>query len=319
MVNLQSMFRRNIILSALFLFLFPSLSPAVWIWTPETGKFINPKWEVKPTPEDQLEFAQSFRDQGNCKKAMAEFKKLIKAYPRAKEAPEAEFFIGQCLEGMTKLYEAYQAYQLVIDKYPFSERAAQIVGLEYNIANHLLENKGRSKWAETVVGSDDRVIEILRTVIKDAPYGKYAALSQYKIGLYLKEKGMYQEARDEFEKTMNDYPNSEWAQASKFQIAMADTGRASDAQHEQKVAGIAMEEFNEFVRTHPDSQLTPEAKIQMARLKDKEAENNFVIAKFYQKQKKLKAARIYYKEVADNYADTSWAPKALAQLKIIGE
>jgi len=266
-----------------------------------------------------LEYAQSFKDQGNCKKAIAEFKKLIKVYPRAKEAPEAEFFIGQCLEDMTKPYEAYQAYQLVIDKYPFSERAAQIVGLEYNIANHLLENKGRSKWAETVVGSDDRVIEILRTVIKDAPYGKYAAISQYKIGLYLKEKGMYQEARDEFEKTMNDYPTSEWAQASKFQIAMADTARASDAQHEQKVGGIAMEEFNEFVKTHPDSQLTPEAKIQMDRLKDREAENNFVIAKFYQKQKSLKAARIYYKEVVNNYADTPWASKALAQLKIIGE
>lgn len=313
------MFRRNVVLSALFLVLFPSLSPAVWIWTPETGKFINPKWAVKPTPADQLEFAQSFRNQGNCKKAIGEYKKLIRAYPRAKEAPEAEFFIGQCLEDTGKLYEAYQAYQLVIDKYPFSERAAQIVGLQYNIANHLLENKGRSKWAETVVGSDDRVIEILRTVIKDAPYGKYAAIAQYKIGLYLKEKGMYQEARDEFEKTMNDYPNSEWAQASKFQVAMADTSRASDAQHEQKVASVAMEEFNEFVKAHPDSQLTSQAKAQMARLKNKEAENNFVIARFYEKQKNSKAARIYYKEVADNYADTSWGPKALAKLKIIGE
>ena len=313
------MFRRNILLSIIFLGLFPSLCPADWIWTPETGKFINPKWEVKPTPEDQLEYAQSFKDQGNCKKAIAEFKKLIKAYPRAKEAPEAEFFIGQCLEDMTKPYEAYQAYQLVIDKYPFSERAAQIVGLEYNIANHLLENKGRSQWAQVVVGSDDRVIDIFRTIIKDAPYGKYAAISQYKIGLYLKEKGMYQEARDEFEKTMNDYPNSEWAQASKFQIAMADTSRASDAQHEQKVGGIAMEEFNEFVKSHPDSQLAPQAKAQMIRLKTKEAENNFVIAKFYQKQKNFKAARIYYKEVATNYADTSWGPKALDQLKKIGE
>jgi len=319
MLNLPIMFRRKIVLSSLFLILFPSLCPADWVWTPETGKFINPKWAVKPTPEDQLEFAQSFRDQGNCKKAMVEYKKLIKAYPRAKEAPEAEFYTGQCLEDMNKPYEAYQAYQLVIDKYPFSERAAQIVSLEYTIANHLLENKGRSKWAETVVGSDDRAIEIFRTVIKDAPYGKYAAISQYKIGLYLKEKGMYQEARDEFEKTMNDYPNSEWAQASKFQIAMADTDRASDAQHEQKVASIAMDEFNEFVKTHPDSQLTPEAKEQMVRLKEKEAENNFVIAQFYLKQKNKKAARIYFKEVTNNYADTSWGPKALAQLKIIGD
>ena len=313
------MLRRNLIIATLFLFIFPSLSPADWVWTPETGKFINPKWAVKPTPEDQLEYAQSFRDQGNCKKAMVQYKMLIKAYPRAKEAPEAEFFTGQCLEDMSKPYDAYLAYQLVIDKYPFSERAAQIVGLEYNIANHLLENKGRSKWAQVVVGSDDRVIEILRTVIKDAPYGKYAAISQYKIGLFLKEKGMYQEARDEFEKTMNDYPNTEWAQAAKFQIAMADTDRASDAQHEQKVASVAMDEFNEFVKTHPDNQLTPEAKAQMSILKEREAQNNYVIAQFYVKQKNMKAARIYYKEVANNYADTSWGPKALAQLKIIGE
>lgn len=319
MLNLPNMFRRYFALSALFLISFPALSPAVWIWTPETGKFINPKWAVKPTPEDQLEYGQSFRDQGNCKKAIVEYKKLIKVYPRAKEAPEAEFFTGQCLEDMGKPYEAYQAYQLVIDKYPFSERSAQIVSLEYNIANHLLENKGRSKWAEAVVGSDDRVIEILRTVIKDAPYGKFAAISQYKIGLYFKEKGMYQEARDEFEKAMNDYPNSEWAQAAKFQIAMADTNRASDAQHEQKVASVALDEFNDFVKIHPESQLTPEAKEQMARLKSKEAENNFVIAKFYVKQKNLKAARIYFKEVAGNYADTSWGPKAAAELKKIGE
>jgi outer membrane protein assembly factor BamD len=319
MLNLQNMFRRNIILSAILFILIPSISRADWVWTPETGKFVNPKWEVKPTPADQLEYAQSFRDQGNCKKAMAEYKKLIKAYPRAKEAPEAEFFTGQCLEDTHKPYEAYQAYQLVIDKYPFSERAGQIVGLEYNIANHLLENKDRSKWAEVVVGSDERVVEILRTVIRDAPYGKFAAISQYKIGLFLKEKGMYQEARDEFEKTMNDYPNSEWAQASKFQIAMADMSRASDAQHEQKVASVAMDEFNEFVKTHPDSELTPEAQAQMARLKDKEAENNFVIAKFYQKQKNLKAARIYYKEVVNNYSDTTWGPKAQAVLKIIGD
>ena len=313
------MFRRNLVLSSLFLMLFSTQGHAVWIWTPETGKFINPKWAVKPTPEDQLEYAQSFRDQGNCIKALVEYKKLIKAYPRAKEAPEAEFYTGQCEEDMHKPYEAYQAYQLVIDKYPFSERAAQIVSLEYEIANRLLENKDRSKWAEAVVGSDDRVIEIFRTIIKDAPYGKYAAISQYKIGLYLKEKGEYQEARDEFEKTMNDYPNSEWAQAAKFQMAMADTNRASDAQHEQKVTSVAMEEFNEFVKSHPDSQLAPEAQAQMVRLKSKEAENNFVIAKFYEKQKNIKAARIYYKEVAKNYADTSWGPKALVRLKIIGE
>jgi len=313
------MFRRNLILSALFLVMCPPLVGAVWIWTPETGKFINPKWEVKSTPQDQLEYALSFMDQNKYDKAIAEFKKLINNYPRAKEAPEAQFYTGQCLQNLNKLFEAYKAFQLVIDKYPFSERAQQIVALEYQLGNYLLEGRDhRSKWSQAVLGSDERVIEIFRTIIKDAPYGKYAAIAQYKIGLFLKEKGMYQEARDEFEKTMNDYPTSEWAKAAKFQIAMADTSRASDAQHEQKVTDVAMQEFKEFVKSHPDSELTPQAKQQIDRLKEKEAENNFVIASFYEKQKNLKAARIYYKEVVNNFADTSWAPKAQARLKVIG-
>ena len=134
MLNLPHMFRRIIVLSILLLVSFPSLSPAVWIWTPQTGKFINPKWEVKSTPQDQLEYAQSFVAQGKCVKAMEEFRKLIRNYPRAKEAPEAQFFTGQCLETLNRPYDAYKAYQLVIDKYPFSERSAQIVGIEYKSA-----------------------------------------------------------------------------------------------------------------------------------------------------------------------------------------
>ncbi len=312
--------RRKILLSLLFLVAFPSLSHAVWIWTPQTGKFINPKMAVKSTPKEQLDFALDFMDNKKYPQAIAEFKKLIKHYPRAKEAPEAQYYMGQVLEELNKPFDAYKAYQVVIDKYPFSERAAEIVELQYSIGNQLLEGKGkRGKWVEAVMGGDDRVIEVFRSVIKNAPYGKYAAIAQYKIGLYLKEKGMYQEARDEFEKTMNDYPTSEWAKAAKFQIAMADTHRSSDVQHEQKVTSVALDEFNEFVKSHPESELNDEAKAQIGKLKDKEAENNFVIAKFYEKQKNYKAARVYYKDIVDKYPDTSWANKSLTALKIIGD
>ncbi len=312
--------RREILLTVLLLGIAPAFCHAAWIWTPETGKFINPKWAVKSTPQEQLKYGLSFYEIKEYPKAMVEFKKLIRSYPRAKEAPEAQYYIGQSLEELNKPFEAYKAYQLVIDKYPFSERAAEIVEAQYTIGNQLLEGKNRrGVWIEAVMGGDDRVIEIFKTVIKNAPYGKFAAISQYKIGLYLKEKGLYQEARDEFEKTLNDYPNSEWAKAAKFQIAMADTSRSSNVQHEQKVTGVALEEFNEFVKSHPESELTPQAKNQIARLRDKEAENQFIIAEFYSKQKNYKSAKVYYKEIVDKYADTVFAAKALARLKSIGE
>ena len=65
--------------------------------------------------------------------------------------------------------------------------------------------EGRSgKFVSTLIGSEYDVIDVFRTVIKNAPYGKYAAPSQYQIGLYLSEKGLLQEARDEFEKVINE-------------------------------------------------------------------------------------------------------------------
>lgn len=309
---------RRPILFLIFSLIFCTCAHAVWIWTPQTGKFINPKWAVKSTPKEQLEYALAFMSGKKYNQATAELKKLIKHYPRAKEAPEAQYYTGKILEELNKPYDAYKAYQVVIDKYPFSERAGEIVELEYQIANQLLEGRNkRGKLLEVFIGGDDRVIEIFRTVIKNAPYGKYAAVAQYKIGLYLKERGLYDEARDEFEKTMNDYPRSEWAKAAKFQIAIADTKRSGNAQHEQKTTQLAIDGFKEFVKNHPESELTPEAKDQISRLRDKEAENDFVIAKFYEKQKNFKSAKIYYGEIINKYADTVWGPKALTRLKAI--
>lgn len=302
-----------------FVFLFPNISHAVWIWTPQTGKFVNPKMAVKSTPREQLEYALAFMDGKKYPQAMSELKKLVRNYPRAKEAPEAQYYIGQILENTNKPYEAYKAYQIVIDKYPFSERAAEIVGLQFNIANQLLNGKDKKgKWVQAIVGGDDRITEIYRSVIKNAPYGKYAAEAQYKIGLYLKEREMYQEARDEFEKTLGDYPNTEWAKAAKFQIAMADTDRSGSIQHEQKTTSIALEEFKEFVKSHPDSDLTPEAKKQIAQLRDKEAQSAYLVAQFYEKQKNYKSAAVYYQNIVSYHADTAWGAKALKRLRAIG-
>ncbi len=310
---------RRVFLILLFSFSVISSAHAVWIWTPQSGKFLNPKWTVKGTPQQQLEYGRAFLESKKYSEAISEFKKLIKHYPRAKEAPEAQYYIGKVYEDLNKPFEAYKAYQVVIDKYPFSERAAEIVELQYQIGNQLLEGRNkRGKWIEVFVG-DQRVIDVFRTVIKNAPYGKYAAISQYKIGLYLKAKGLYDEARDEFEKTLNDYPNSEWAKAAQFQIAMADTSRSSNPQHEQKTTRMAIDGFKEFVKSHPESELTSQAKDQIGRLRNKEAENNFVIGQFYEKQKNFKGARVYYNTIVNKYADTKVGPKALARLKIIGD
>ena len=170
-----------------------------------------------------------------------------------------------------------------------------------------------------VSGSDYDPIEVFRAVIKNAPYGPQAPHAQYKIGLYLAGKGLYQEARDEFEKAMNDYPNSEWTRAAKYQIALVDAQRSSGAAYNQKVTEVAIQEFKDFLKAHPDAELSQDAKSQIYRLREKEAESQFSIALFYEKQKKWNSAKVYYNSVISDYKDTSWAKKAAERLRELGK
>jgi len=311
------MMKRYLIsLFLIIILLFSDNCFAFWVWTPETNKWSNPKYSVKDTPAEQLQEGLNFYENQQYKEAIKEFNKLIKYYPRARQAPDAQFYIGLCLEDQGKLFAAFKGYQQVIDKYPFSERSAEIVRKQYDLGLKFLDGyqRNKSKFKNVFLGNEYNVVDIFKTVIKNAPYGELAAPAQYKIGLYLLEKKLYQEARDEFEKVLNDYPDSEWVKAAKYQIALTDAKRSTKAQYDQKVTQAAVEEFKEFVKIYPEAELSEEAKEEIHHLRDKEAENNFVIAQFYEKQKNYKAANIYYKIVVDEYGRSRWSARALKKI-----
>ena len=296
--------------------IYPSKKIAFWVWTPETNKWINPKYAVKETPQEQLQVGLDLYEIKEYKKAIQEFQKLLKTYPRARQAPDAQFTIGKCYEDQGELYRAFKEYQVVVDKYPFSELSADIVGRQYNIGLRLLEGESRgNSFINAFSGNDYDTIDVFRAVIKNAPYGDLAAPAQYKIGLYLLEKRLYQEARDEFEKVINDYPDSEWTKASRYQIATTDAQRSTGAEYDQKVTQAAIKEFKEFVESYPDAELSLEAKQQILGLREKEAENSFKVAQFYEKQKNYKAAKIYYQAVVDDFGNSSWSAKALNKIR----
>jgi outer membrane assembly lipoprotein YfiO len=308
------------LLILVFLLISSTQTFAFWMWTPETGKFVNPKYSVKDTPSEQLEYALVFHGQKQYEEAGRELKKLMKHYPKAREAAEAQFYLGVMQEEQGNLFKAFEEYQVVIEKYPFSERAASIVKRQYEMGIELLEGKEeKSKFMDSITGADYDVVDIFRTVITNAPYGEYAAVSQYKIGIYLLEKQLYQEARDEFEKLVNDYPNDEWAKAAQYQIAITDAKRSSAAQYDQKVTESAIAEFEEFLEEYPEAELSNDAKEQISKLREKEAENSYVVAQFYEKQKKYEAAKIYYQAVVNDFSDTVWAKKALLRIREVGQ
>ncbi len=298
--------------------LFFGLSPAYayWIWTPKTQKWVNPKTAVKPTPKEQLELAKGAYDAKQYEDAKREFKKLLKAYPKSLEAAESQYYLGLIEETQDNPYEAYQAYQKVIDKYPFSERIPEIIEREYKIGEAFMEGKKR-KSLGVALPVENPAIEIFTKVVENSNYGLLAPKAQYKLGLVLKSLLRYYEAEEAFNKIISTYPESEWVEAAKFQIAACRASLSKSSDYDQEATREAKEKFEDFVREHPEAVLSRDAEANINQLKEKEAESAYHIGLFYEKQKAREAARIYYNDVVNNYSASPWAAKAIERLEIM--
>lgn len=262
-----------------------------------------------------MKFALGYFEIKDYETAYNEFKKLVKYFNDAVEAPEAQYYMGRSLEEMNKYYEAFQAYQKVIDKYPFTERTDDVLRQEYIVAQKLLD------YRKNIVGlnftGENAALDIFRKIIENAPYGKFAASSQYKIGLTLKAKGDFTEATSEFQKVLDNYPNSEWAEPAKFQIAICAARSSLDASYDQTMTQEAVDKFKVFLATHPDAELSEEADKRIDELRDKEAQSNYEIGEFYEKQKSPESARIYYQFVIKNFPGSSWSRKSMERMKAL--
>lgn len=310
--------KRFLISLILSISLFTAATPvySFWIWTPQTKKWVNPKTQVRASPKEQLDFAKGLYDMKKYDEAEREFKRLLKSYPKSLEAAESQYYLGLVEEASNNLYEAYQAYQKVIDKYPFSERIPEIIEREYKIAEAFMSGHKR-KVAGLAIPVDNPAIEIFNKVVENSNYGPLAAGAQYKLGLVLKSLLRYYEAEEEFNKVISNYPNSEWAAAAKFQVAACRAAVSKGPEYDQGAAKEAKEKFEEFIKDHPDAVLSQEAQKNIDELKEKEAESKYNIGRFYEKQKAYEAAKIYYNDVIKNYSSSHWAVKGLERLKIM--
>ncbi len=258
-----------------------------------------------------------FYSSSDYERAIDEFKKLVRHYRQSRQAAEAGYYVGLCLEKLNKPYEAYLAYQKVVDEYPFSERIEEIVKREYEIGERFFEGEKRKVLGVALPILENPAIEIFRKVVDNSPYGDYASQAQYKIGLFYKGYGRFNEAKEEFQKVVANYPDSEWAEAAKFQIAICTSKVSLKPEYDQEATQEAKKKFEDFVKAHPDVELSKEAQDKARELKDKEAESNFKTGQFYEKQRAYQSARIYYRYIIEDYPQSPWASEAQERLKAL--
>ncbi len=295
----------------------PSAAQAAFVWSPQTG-WIGPSGVVRDNPADQLEYAKHFFDAKDYKRALTEFKKLVKHYKNSHEAAEAQFYIGRCYEEMGDLYKAFVNYRKTIQVYPSTSRFDEVLERMYEIGNAFLAGKKRKLLGTlSIMPARDKAVEVFQAIVEDGPFSSTGELAQYKLGLAHLALGEYEQAVTAFEQLISRYPNSPLVDDARFQLTQASLKGTFRPGYDQHPSEQAVDELEQFVNDYPKSDLAPEALERLKVLQERRAEHDFQVAKFYEQRHKLPAAKLYYQDLIDRFPDTSWAPKAASRLQIL--
>ncbi len=290
---------------------------AYWVWTPESGKWVNPKTAVKDTAADQFAYATLLYQQKKYKRAIREFRQLIHHYPRSLHASQGQFHVGLCYEGMGRFFEAFQSYQKVIDSYPYSEQIEEIIQRQYEIGNLYYSGHKERFLVWKIVPAKDKAVPIYQQVVENAPYGPLADKAQYKLGMAYQELGQFDAAQEAFETLVKNYPSSELVEEARYHLASSAYTRSLEAPYDQGAASVARREFELLAKEFPQDELGQDAQKAVSDLREREAKKEYDSGRFYERAGKWDSAVLYYESVAQQYGDTPWAAQAVERIEAI--
>ena len=304
--------------------LFANIVFAYWEWSPEIGGWVNPKYYVGATSAEQWEIAMNAYKVNDYEKALREFQKVLEHFSTSTEAPEAQFMVGDCYEKLGEPYEACQSYQEVIDKYPSTSRLKEIVERQKKIADYFYNYQSSGSIKEKAKGlftmsQWEKAANIYKMAIKNYPYYEKADEIQYRIADCYMKMEKYETAGAEFEKVSSQYLDSPWLDDAEYKIGICWLNESLKSPNSEQIFEKAIKSFEEFIKKYPDSEFVDEAKKQIKQLNGKKGERIYEIAKFYEKSEDLNSAKIYYKQVIEQFPDSVWAELSKSRLNTISK
>jgi outer membrane assembly lipoprotein YfiO len=170
------------------------------------------------------------------------------------------------------------------------------------------------------IHSEPERLEVARKMAKDREYT--SAIEQLKLYVernggsahvdeaiyllgecYLKSKD-FPNAAVEFERLQRDFPESDSSAAAAFGLAEAQYGQSRPPDFDQEFTTKALEQWEHYRRDYPWHWRVPEAERRVAKCRAQLASKLLNNANLYLKLNQIEPARIYYRQIEEEYSDT---------------
>lgn len=295
----------------------PFRSPAPLIYTPGEGWTYEPyggegSWK-RDRAKDQLIVAQEAFDKQDYKLSLKAARRTVKNWNLSDYAPQAQYLIGRSFEALGYDEKAFKAYQHLIDTYPQGVSYDDVLNRQYGIANRFLAGERFRLWGLIpLFPSMERTAGLFESVVKNGPFSEVAPEAQMKIGAAREKQSNYPAAAQAYERAADRYHDREQVAADAlFKMGLAYEKQAAKAEYDQSTAANAITTFTDFMTLYPDDARVADAQAIILKLRTEQARGNFGTAQFYEKNRNLAAAKVYYNEVVTLLLDDPNSPYAV--------
>lgn len=307
-------------LIALLIFLIPVLtfSPvayADWVWSPEQGKFVNTDEGGQDSAQDAFDQALDLFQEKKLDDAAKQFEVILKKHPKSRVAPESQYRLGTIYEESGDLLKAHKAYQNLLKTYPQSERFEEVVEREYGLGMAFLSGEKGKVFGIKIKPSLSTSIEIFKGLVEAAPFSAYGDKAQYQLGIAHLKAGQYDQAVEALQEVVDQYPQSPLVQDARLQMTEAAYAKSQVETRDQSALDEASAQADWYLKKYGTSAEADKAAKIRREVDERNAEKNYRIGAYYEKENYLESALIYYRDTAKRYSETLWGQKAADKMR----
>lgn len=305
------------VLAAVALCLLAPVAGAQWLWSPQTGRFIDIDRLPKETAELQVEFARSLLLEGRYRQALRETVKFEDFYGDSEFADENQFLRGEIFQAQGSYRRAANEYQMVWSNYPSSDRLQDVIARQYEIADYFYDRgvaRQDDRWRPFKGRPFKRAIDIYNLVISNERFTDKAAQARYRIGECYFAREEYLDAALEYRRVLEDYPNSEWVDEASHSLAVTYYNSSLPPAYDQAPSQLAIDAIDEFKARFPADERNADLAGKRTEMRESIARQRLETARFYERRRRFEAALISYEVVVAQYGDTEAASAAQSWL-----
>jgi outer membrane protein assembly factor BamD len=179
-------------------------------------------------------------------------------------------------------------------------------------AKHLYDCSGKMKEAIEKFNKKkySATQYILTEVLEKCPGHSANDTALYYLGKSWLAMKKPDEAKLEFERLVQSFSNSAFADESRYLLAYSSYLASSPWYLDQTSTKEAREKLKEFLETTPSGPLADSTRLYIEKCTHKLAEKEFQIARFYEKIHRYESAIIYFKSIIEEFPQSSFTPEA---------